>query len=246
MNEEYGAVYRELYERHWWWRSRERILLDVIGRLDLPKPETGRPRILDVGCGDGLFFPQLRRFGDPWGVETDRSLISDDNPDRDRIHADLPAVLAERGERFELITALDVIEHIEDDASAVEGMASLLSPGGKLLVTVPAFMSLWDDHDVINQHYRRYTQKTLRRVLEPHGEVVQIRYLFHAIFIPKILIAWRNRLGQKLGGESVPQHGIPSDGVNRLVTQWCALEARICRKMPVPFGTSVMAVLQRR
>lgn len=74
MQADYAQSYRTLWERHWWWRSREALLLDRIGRLDRLAPIR---RILDVGCGDGLFFERLGRFGRVEGLEPDASLLGD-------------------------------------------------------------------------------------------------------------------------------------------------------------------------
>src|SRR5690349_11137166 len=71
---EYARSYRRLWERHWWWRSREAFVLRWIERLHDRSP---RRRILDVGCGDGLFFEQLEQFGAVEGLEPDPSLIDD-------------------------------------------------------------------------------------------------------------------------------------------------------------------------
>ena len=162
MNENYGAEYASLYAEHWWWRSRESMIVDVIRRLNVPVPTT----VLDVGCGDAVAFPALSQFGTVVGIEIDRSLVSEGNPHAKMIHHEPLGDPVYRGRQFGLITALDVIEHIKDDRQAVADMVDMLIPGGILVVTVPAFMSLWDKHDVINHHFRRYTS---RQVLDARG-----------------------------------------------------------------------------
>ncbi|HYT94425.1 MAG TPA: class I SAM-dependent methyltransferase, partial [Gemmataceae bacterium] len=72
MNPEYAAAYRNLYERHWWWRAREAML---VREIEVHQPVGGWGKVLDVGCGDGLFFDELARFGEVWGVESDESLV---------------------------------------------------------------------------------------------------------------------------------------------------------------------------
>ena len=151
MDSEYGQIYEDLYRRHWWFRVREAILLDVIRRLGVRYPAD----ILDVGCGNGLFFEGLSEFGNVVGIEIDRSLIPSDSRYRDRIFNQPLGAPEYSGMRFDLITALDVIEHIQDDHRAVEDMLSMLRPGGRLVITVPASMLLWDRHDVINHNSKR-------------------------------------------------------------------------------------------
>jgi 2-polyprenyl-3-methyl-5-hydroxy-6-metoxy-1,4-benzoquinol methylase len=237
----YAAEYARLYNGHWWWRSREAILLDLLRGLRL------RPGldVLDVGCGDGLFFPELERFGRVRGIEVDETLLSPEGPYRDRISIKLLGDPCYQGDdwQFDLITALDVIEHIEDDGSAVAEMLKMLRPGGVMVITVPAFQALWDHHDEVNLHYRRYTAASLRTVLEGQGaEVLQLRYLYRGLFPPKYLVARLNRGRTK----KVEQHAIPSPTVNRLMARLCLLEDRLLRRVPIPFGTSVLAVARQK
>src|SRR2546426_10425650 len=77
----YTTLFRS--RRHWWWRARERLILDVLRRL---RPGAGWSAILDVGCGDGLLFERFAEFGPVEGVEPDASLVASDGPYRDRIH----------------------------------------------------------------------------------------------------------------------------------------------------------------
>ena len=237
MEQEYAAIYADLYHNHWWWRAREAILLQLLSQLDLPTP----CRILDVGCGDGLFFPALGQFGDVKGIETDESLISPDGLYRDCIFTKPLGDPIYDEMEFDLITALDVIEHIEDDRNAVAQMAKLLAPSAKLVVTVPAFMALWDQHDEMNKHFRRYSRRTLKEALQDYGTIRECRYLFHTIFFPKLCIKFINRFRSN----KLRQHGIPAASLNRLSSKWCILEFQWLRRVPVPFGTSVLAVLQR-
>ncbi|RIK81010.1 MAG: class I SAM-dependent methyltransferase [Planctomycetota bacterium] len=237
MNQDYGSEYAELYARHWWWRAREAILLDRIRRIDLPRGAD----ILDVGCGDAVFFPALSQFGAVRGVEIDRSLIRPDNPYRDAIHHAPLGDAEYAGWQFDLITALDVIEHIENDAAAIENLVAMLRPGGYLVLTVPAFMLLWDAHDERNCHYRRYRRKPLGKLLAPHGKLRELRYLFHGLFFAKAAF----RLINGASGGRLRQHAIPPRPVNWALHTLCRAENRLFGPLRIPFGTSVLAILQR-
>jgi SAM-dependent methyltransferase len=241
MQAPYAASYARLYREHWWWRSREAILLDLLRGLRLPPGLD----ILDVGCGDGLFFPELGRFGRVRGIEVDEGLLDPDAPHRDRIST-LPLGDPDyQGDawQFDLITALDVIEHIEDDGAAVAAMLRMLRPDGLMIVTVPAFPALWDHHDEVNLHHRRYTARTLRAVLEAQGaELLRLRYLYPSLFPPKLLVANLNRRRT----QKLEQHAMPAPGINRLMARLCLLEDRLLRRLPIPFGTSVLAVARRK
>ena len=173
---DYARDYATLYRQHWW-RRRERIVLRNIESLRLPQPA----RILDFGCGDGLLLPALEKYGEVRGLEADRSLVSRDNPFRDRIDTHLLEDSPLRSEKFDLITALDVLEHIEQDQEVLRELLSMLEPGGRLLITVPASMLLWDRHDEINHHCRRYSKSTLLKLVPPRASVRKVRYLFHGL-----------------------------------------------------------------
>jgi SAM-dependent methyltransferase len=241
MRSDYAAEYARLYREHWWWRGREAILLDVLAGLGLPP----RASILDVGCGDGLFFPRLERYGDVRGIEVDEALLTPDGPYRDRIATRPlgdPSYAADAG-RFDLITALDVLEHIDDDGAAVAALAAMLREGGHLVVTVPAFPSLWDRHDEINHHRRRYTAGPLRALLQGAGlEVTHLRHLFRVLYLPKRVVAALNR---RRKSRPIAQHALPPVAVNRLLARLCLAEDRLLRRLPIPFGTSMLAVARR-
>ena len=237
MDSEYGQVYEDLYHRHWWFRVRERILLDVISGLRLVTPA----EILDVGCGHGLFFEKLGAYGHVQGIEVDSSLIPLGSRYRDRIYDQPLGSPLYADMRFNLITALDVIEHIEDDDLAVNAMLEMLHPRGKLVVTVPASMMLWDRHDVINQHYRRYSKQTLAALFEGKARILELRHLFHALFIPKLAVKTLNRSFQA----DAPQHVIPGNVINRMMEAACGLEYWALGPLRIPFGTSLLAVVEK-
>lgn len=196
---------------------------------------------MDVGCGNGLLLPKLEAFGRVWGLEVDRAVIDRDNNYRERIYTQPLGSGIYRDKHFDLITALDVIEHIQDDHHAARNMVDMLNPGGWLLVTVPALSVLWDAHDVINQHYRRYTADSLRRLLTPYGRVHRVRYLFHGLVPPKLAVKAINTFRD----HKMPQHRMPHPLVNRMMELACRWEHRLLGPLRLPFGTSVTALLQK-
>ncbi len=236
MDPEYGARYRALYEHHWWWRAREAYIVELLARL---APAGGFGPILDVGCGDGLFFPQLSRFGEPEGIEVDAALVSDAGRARGQIHIGSFDTDFEPPRRFGLITLLDVIEHLDDDAAALAHAARLLAPGGLLVVTVPAFRLLWTAHDDYNHHRRRYTRSLFAGAADRAGvEIREHRYLCHWLFPLKLLV----RLKETLRAEAPAMPEVPSPGINRLFYRICRLEQRSWGRLAWPFGSSLLAV----
>jgi SAM-dependent methyltransferase len=238
MDPTYGARYRELYERHWWWRAREAAILELLARL---APAGGFGRILDVGCGDGLFFPGLARFGEPEGLEVEEALVTDAGRARGTIHVGPFDALFEPGHRFGLVTLLDVVEHLDDDVEALRHAARLAAPDGLLVITVPAFQALWTAHDDTNHHRRRYTRGSLLRAAREAGlEIRSCRYLFHWLFPVKILVRLKERLSP--GIPAIAR--IPPPAINRFLYGVSRLEQRTWGHFPWPLGSSLLAVAE--
>src|SRR5690606_39113676 len=144
---------------------------------------------------DALSFPAPAAFRTVRGLAFDASLLDPDGPHPGRIPTSPLSDPSYDGPlcRFALITALDVLEHIGDDRDAVRAIAAMLGPGALLLVTVPAFAMLWDHHDDLNQHHRRYTAGRLRRLLDGQGlELLRLRFLFCSLFAPKLMVRLLN------------------------------------------------------
>ncbi len=236
MDEAYGQRYRTLYERHWWWRAREARIVELLERH---APVGGFGEILDAGCGDGLFLEGLDRFGHAWGLEVDERLVSDAR--RDRIHLGPLDDTYDPGVRFGLITMLDVLEHIEDDAAAVRRVFHLLEDGGLYVVTVPAYQALWTHHDTVNHHHRRYRRRQLVHTLEAAGfEVAEVGWLFRWTVPAKLAVRAKEvLLGADGGGEE-----LPAASVNAALRAVSELEAKTWGRLPLP-GSSIYAVARK-
>ena len=235
MEQAYAEKYGELYRKHWWWRARERALLQTIRHI---LPERGPIRILDIGCGDGLFFDELAAFGAVEGLEPEASLIRSDNPHRSRIY---PVTLADfrPSQPYDLVLLLDVLEHVDDPAGYLRSAVALLNGHGKVIVTVPAFRSLWTTHDDLNHHRTRFTRSTFRAVASQAGmDLREERYLFQWTAIAKLMVRVLERIRH-----SAPQPPtIPWPPINRLLYGMTALEETMGRIVPLPFGSSLLLV----
>ena len=235
MIPEYAAAYRDLYERHWWWRAREPMLLREI---EEHRPAAGWGSILDVGSGDGLFFDGLARLGDVWGVESDESLVPADSRHRARIHLGPFDSTFNPGRRFGLVLMLDVLEHLPDPVAALRKTADLLEPGGRVLITVPAFPVLWTSHDEVNHHLVRYRRRSLKPVIAQAGlSVLSSRYFFHWLFPAKLGV----RVLERFGGAGRAHPTVPPPFLNRLLLGIARFEQYTVGRLGVPFGSSLLA-----
>lgn len=239
MDDSYGARYRDLFERHWWWRARERVILDA---LHAHRPASGWRDVLDVGCGDGLFFDALARLDGVRlveGVEPAEALVSPDGPHRDRIHV---VPFDERftpARRYSLVLMLDVLEHLPDPASALRHALSLLAPDGVFLATVPAFMALWTRHDDLNHHYTRYDQRSFRALAAKAGlRVDEARYFFRWTAAAKLA----TRLAEAVIPGAPKSPRVPPAPINRALYALSRLEEKLLGRLPLPLGSSLLVV----
>lgn len=234
LDTDYARAYRRLYERHWWWRARERFLLDLLERR---RPSEGWGNILDVGCGDGLFFDELLQLGEVEGVEPDERLVGDRH--RDRIHVQPFDDRFRPGKLYSLILMLDVLEHLPEPAEALAHARELLDTSGTILITVPAFKSAWTHHDEINRHYTRYTRRSFRRLADRAGLSIQEqRYFFHWIYPAKLL---RRAAEATLPLQPGPPR-LPPEWLNRCLYGLCRAESLTLGRLPLPFGSSLLVV----
>lgn len=239
MDPAYGAAYRELHRRHWWWRSRDRV---VLGCLEEAAPAGGWGEILDVGCGDGLLFPALAPMGRVTGVEPMEAIVTSRERPEGTIHVRPFDASFEPGRSFGLVLMLDVLEHMDDPVGALEHAVHLLAPEGAVLITVPAFEALWTAHDDLNEHRTRYARSSLHPLLERAGlEIRESRYLFQWLAGIKLAV----RLKESIVGASTDLPAIPPAWLNVILESVCVAEARVARRLDPPFGSSLMVLARR-
>jgi SAM-dependent methyltransferase len=234
LDPKFSQRYRELYENHWWFRAREQLIIEFLRRK---QPPGGWKTILDVGCGDGLFFRELMQFGDVEGIEAAADVISPSNPFRQRIHIGRFDETFQPGKKYSIILMLDVLEHLPAPVDALRKAISLLQPGGSLLITVPAFRTLWTSHDQLNYHFTRFTKASFSRVAGEAGmKIVETRYLFFWLFLAKLAV----RAKECFFGSKPAVPIVPAPGLNRLLFWASSLEEKLLGGLPIPVGSSLL------
>jgi SAM-dependent methyltransferase len=215
---------------YWWFRARTDLLHVVFG------PYLGSPRrTLDVGSADAPSVDWMR--GDHPRVTLD--LFPDGLVPGEGVCGSAEA-LPFADEAFDVVAAFDVVEHCEDDALAVSELARVLAPGGRMLLSVPAYQWAWSDHDVRAGHHRRYTRPGLERVVEGAGlTVARSTYAFGAVFPLFVAERARRRL-QGRGGQR-QQSRLPqvSPRADKVLMGLSRLDHRLLRKRDLPFGSSI-------
>jgi SAM-dependent methyltransferase len=235
----YAHDYRDLYERHWWWRAREDLILDLILRL---RPGRDWGRILDVGCGDGLFFGKLSAFGDVEGIEMDSTGVAQTGPWASRIRVQPFDESFDPGRRYGLVLMLDVLEHFPEALPALRRGHDLLKSDGRMIVTEPAIRGLWTSHDELNHHYARFRRREIRDlVARAGGRLEACRYFFRWMTPFKLGQHWMERLVPVR--PSVPN--VPPRWINDTLYRLSRLEQKVFSGPSFHFGTSMLAVIAR-
>ncbi|MEO8176593.1 MAG: class I SAM-dependent methyltransferase [Sphingomicrobium sp.] len=231
----------ELDDSHWWFVARRRILRSLIKRK--VRPPKGA-RILEIGCGTGHNLAMLGEFGTVAASELDDGAraLAQKRLGRPVESAALPDLSMFKPASFDLIALLDVLEHVDNDATALAAIRTRLKVGGKLLVTVPANRWMWSAHDAAHHHHRRYTKRGLREAGDNAGFRTRLISHFNTILFPPIAAA---RLASKLIGRDSADDSIPPQPVNGVLRSLFGLEAPLVGRVPMPFGVSLVAIFER-
>ncbi len=235
------AAYREmadLDQRHWWYQARREILEDLIRRTIRPPKDA---QILEIGCGTGHNLEMLGSFGHVDAIELDDEFraIAEKRLGRTIASARLPELAGIPDRHYDLIAALDVIEHIDEDAEAIAAIAGKLKPGGKFIMTVPAHPWMWSAHDVVNHHKRRYSKASLRSLIEGSPLRLEKVGYFNSLLFP---VAVAERVASKARGKDDADVKLPSAPLNSALRAVFAAERHLVGRLPLPPGLSLFAV----
>ncbi len=228
----------ELDQLHWWYRARRQVLEALIRRSADLSPDA---RLLEVGCGTGHNLPMLERFGHVDAIEVDPAAraIAERRLGRAVSGAPLPELSDVPRSHYDLIGAFDVIEHIDDDVAAVGALATCLKPGGKLILAVPAHQWMWSGHDELNHHKRRYSKRSLRKLITDSPLQLQSIGYFNSLLFPLAVAA---RFAGKLTGRGGGGETLPPKPLNWAFEQMFGVERYLAGRLPMPPGLSLFAV----
>jgi len=238
------AAYREMAEtedRHWWFCGRRAIAEQFIRSVDLGRDS----RILEIGAGTGGNFAMLAKFGQLTAVEMDSEAraMANEKTGRDVLAGFLPAGLPDIGDDYDLICMFDVLEHIKDDSAALDTIYKLLKPGGRLVLTVPAYQWMWSSHDEHLHHFRRYSRNELKRKFADAGFAVErITYTNMYLLPLAILARYFDRLTKGNINSVSTGTKMPHKFVNNIFKFIYSSERLMMKKYNMPFGLGLLAV----
>lgn len=233
------SVYEDMYRlerKHWWFRARREIL----GSLVETHVAAGSS-ILDVGCGTGFILERLRDRYEVHGLD-DAAIAVEFCHSKGLSFVERGILGQARLSRdsYDLVTLLDVIEHVDDDVGILRSAKDVLAPGGQVLVTVPALSMLWSNHDVVHHHRRRYDRPMLTRALRSAGLEPTWMSYFNTLLFPLIAAA---RLAGKIKGDTAnDSDSIPGAPVNELLYRTFRAEQALLPRMSLPVGVSIVCL----
>lgn len=240
--EEYHRMHA-LESTHWWFQGRK-TMVDRLLRQYLPAGAQESTRYLDVGCGTGLLLQDLSKQGhavgldfSPVALEYCRGRGIQQLTRADACHIPL------RDDTFDVVTAMDVIEHIDDDKGILTEFRRILKPGGIAIMTVPAHKGLWSSHDIALHHFRRYEKPEFRALVESVGLTpIKYSYFMTTAYLPAVLIrSARKLLPTKQDHHRSDEYPVPA-WLNRTLKKCVDTESAWLTHRNLPVGLTLLCV----
>lgn len=235
--EEYTKLSR-IEKRHWFYAGKREIVRYWIGKY---LPNLRSLTLLDCGAGGGAFASEMSDDLQVTAMddhEESLELLRATLPPRDVVRGECTQIPFPEGS-FDIVTALDVLEHIPDDRKAVAEMIRVLKPGGLLILTVPALMSLWSDWDVSLHHQRRYLKHDLLQLMDASLIRCLHAAYINVLAVPAIWLVRRLRL-VGLGTRARAEDWVPPMALNALLRFLFVSLAK--SRIQFPFGVGLLFV----
>ena len=245
MNKEFVAAYSMLEKKHWWFVGRQKVILQFLKKYFSPAPLN----ILNIGAAGGASSKWLTVFGKVASIETEPAFIAHlQEQQLDVISASVTS-MPFPDNHFDLVCAFDVIEHVADDAASMKEMERVCKAGGVVCVTVPAFKSLWSNHDVVNGHHRRYSKGSLSLLGENATKLkeAEIKYFNSLLFLPILMARTIGNFfpkGSRKNESDFTLYKTPLF-INQLLKTIFSAEASLLKIIPFPLGVSLIGVWKK-
>jgi ubiquinone/menaquinone biosynthesis C-methylase UbiE len=244
------AEYRVMYDietTYWWFVARRDLVREWLATDARERGEKpGDWTVFDIGCGTGANGLMLEEFGRVYGTDMSQEALA---LSRERGHSRLARCRIENlcfpENAFDAITALDMLEHVDDDLAGMKELFRVCKPGGTLLITVPAYGFLWSEHDEALHHRRRYTASELRNKLTVSGfEVERISYFISLLFFPVFAMRfWQNFFKRSVRPKT--DLVILPPLVNQMLVWLLAFERWMTRFINFPVGVSIICTARK-
>lgn len=227
----------DLFEKDWWWFvGRHDLISKIFSTLRLENN-----RVLEIGCSSGENSKIFNGSINYYGIDISLNAIKRGNSNN--------LILSDANhipffdKTFDVVLLLDVLEHIEDDVSTIREAHRILKDGGFMLVLVPAFKFLWNEHDILNEHKRRYTKKDLIVKINKKFDIVRISYWNFFLFVPVALMKIIKRVSMKKTADFVE---LPDTINDILFLNILKIENYLIqKKIYIPIGVSIICICKK-
>ncbi|MCA1557144.1 MAG: class I SAM-dependent methyltransferase [Acidobacteria bacterium] len=186
----------------------------------------------------------LEEFGEAHGIDVSTDALSFCRErGLDNVRHGAAEDLPYEDETFDLVTALDVVEHLDDDLAGLKEFRRVLRPDGRILLFVPAFMFLWGVQDDVSHHRRRYTLPGLLKVVREAGfEIERSTYANISFFLPILMV---RKFMRATGIRTETENSIGISALNGVLGKVFGAESSVLRRMNLPFGVSALCVARK-
>ncbi len=221
----------DIEDNHWWF----------CGKRDLVKKHIGNKSglLLDIGCGTGANLKAFSQSANSVGVEFSKDALK---LCRNRVDNHLVRCSAEKlpfkNSIFNSITILDVLEHLDKDVDSMKEIRRVLKISGKAIISVPAHMFLWDEHDVLLHHKRRYSMKELECKLKKTGFYIKKISYWNFLLFP--LVAVYKFLNNGTDTKKTNMY------LNALLYSVLSIDNFLIKRMYLPIGVSIFCVAEKQ
>ncbi|MFM2359837.1 MAG: hypothetical protein RLY16_1830 [Bacteroidota bacterium] len=250
MNNDYVQQYGTLENTHWWFLVRQKIILQTLRRNIVF--EAKQPlKILNVGAAAGASSKWLSSLGKVTSVEPDIFFVEHLRKQNiDVVQASADSLPFET-EQFDLVCAFDVIEHVKDDSKAMQEFFRVCKSTGYVCITVPAYQWLWSKHDVVNQHFRRYSSGQIFRLSNnvSSAKLIYCSYFNTVLFLPILLVRALQKIARR-SRATTAHSDFETYKSGSLQQRFCyqlfSLELVLLRTFKLPFGVSFLALFSKK
>lgn len=250
MKKEVYPITFRLEENYWWYVARRKIIIDQLNDQHFNLTEKReKPKLLDFGCGTGINLVHFSKYFEAYGMDSSvdaigfclkRGLKNVRLFNFEKINEDNPFQI-----QFDVITLLDVLEHLDDEAKYLSLFSHWLKESGILLITVPAFQWVWSGEDYVSNHFRRYTKKKLLDTLNQSGfTIIKTSYFNFLLFPLQIMIIFFNRIFSPSSQTKTNLKEMP-EWINAILEKIMYFESAILQRHQFPFGGSILCICQK-